>query len=63
MEDNLIDANLRFFFFFFKVLLIYLREREHKQGGGAEEEGEIDPLLSRKPNVGLNLRMLGSWPE
>ena len=32
-------------------------------GGGAEGEGEANSLLSREPNVGLNPRTLGSWPE
>ena len=48
--------------FFFKILFIYLREREHahKQRGEAEAEGEADSLLSREPDIGLDLRTLGS---
>ena len=34
-------------------------------GGGTErdEEGEAGSPLSREPNVGLDPRTLGSWPE
>ena len=31
--------------------------------GGTEGEGEEDSLLSREPDVGLDSRALGSWPE
>ena len=38
-----------------------VREREHKQGERqAEGEGEADFPLSKKPNVGLHPRTLGS---
>ena len=63
-------------FLFFKkkfYLFIYLRERERErecvcvcvrthtqQGGGAEEDGEAGSLLRGEPNIGLNLRTLGS---
>ena len=50
-----------FFFFFLKILCIYLMEKEHKQGEWQTEgEGEAGSLLSREPNVGLQLRILGS---
>ena len=46
---------------FLKILFIYLRDGQkmyaHKQQGGAE--GEADVLLSRKPDVGLDLRTPG----
>ena len=37
-----------------------MSEREHKQGGEAEGEGEADAPLGKEPNVGLDLRALGS---
>ena len=49
---------------FSKKDLIYLRERETEQvnmsGGRVEGEGEADSLLSREPDIGLNLRTPGS---
>ena len=36
------------------------RERDHEWGGREKGEGEADILLSREPDVGLNLRTLGS---
>ena len=39
------------------------REREHKPWGGAQGEGEADSPLSREPDLGLNTKTLGSWPE
>ena len=41
---------------------MYLREkvRERESTNGVEGEGETDSLLSREPDVGLNLRTLGS---
>ena len=54
----------------FKVLFLrfYLficqRPSEHKQEEQqAEGEGEAGPPQSRKPDVGLDPRTLGSWPE
>ena len=44
---------------FFKHF-IYLRERESMSGGWAEGEGEADFLLSREPDLGLDLRTLRS---
>ena len=39
----------------------YLFNRERTQAGGdAEGEGEADSPLSREPDAGLNLRVLGS---
>ena len=46
--------------FFFKILFI---ERKHElvgEGGWAEGEGDAGSLLSRKPDVGLHPRTLGS---
>ena len=48
-----------------KILFIYLTERERERecaqaGGAAEGEGEPGSLLSRKPDVGLHARTLGS---
>ena len=52
------------YFIFKKILFIYLTERERAQAGGAAEgEGEADFLLSREPDVGLDLKTLRSWPE
>lgn len=31
--------------------------------GGAGAEGEADSPLSREPDMGLNLKTLGSWRE
>ena len=46
----------------FKIIKIYLIE--HKQEDQqAEGKGEAGSLLSRKPDVGLDTRTLGSWPE
>ena len=53
--------------FLLKISFISERERarervsvHHEQRGGAEEEGEADSSLSRKPNVGLDPRILRS---
>ena len=48
--------------------IVYLfdreRERERAQAGGAAEgEGEAGFPLSREPNMGLDPRNLGSYPE
>ena len=43
----------------FKKRTYYLTESEHA-GGTAEGEGEAGSLLSRKPDVGLNLRPTGA---
>ena len=41
-----------------------MTEREKAQAGGAAEgKGEEGFLLSREPDVGLDLRTLGSQPE
>ena len=45
-----------------------LRERERAgekawEGGGAEAEGDAGSLLSRKPYLGFDPRMLGLGPE
>ena len=57
-------------FYFKNILFIHLRERERERetarahewvGWGAE--GEADSPLSREPNGGLDLRILGSLPE
>ena len=47
---------------FLKKDFIYLIEGELQQEG-AEGMGEVDSLLNKEPNVGLNLRTLRSWPE
>lgn len=39
------------------------RENEHKWGEGAEGEGEAGSPLSREPDVGLDLKTLGSRPK
>ena len=50
-------------FFNRKILfIIYLRESPRKQGG-AVEEGEGDTLVSREPDVELDPRTPGSWPD
>ena len=53
-------------FIYLSIYLLFdrLRKRERKQGEWrAEKEGEADSLLSRKPDVGLDPRAPGSWPE
>ena len=49
-------------FLFFKILFIYLTEgdREHKQGDQQGGEGEVGFLLGKKPDVGLDSRILRS---
>ena len=42
------------FSYFYKDF-IHLFKREHKQRGVAEGEGEADSLLSREPDMGLDL--------
>ena len=56
--------------FFFKILFIYLRHRERERERASERaqawgvaEGEAASLLSRAPDVGLDPRTPGSWPE
>ena len=39
------------------------REKEQEWWGRTEGEGEADSLLRREPNVGLDPRTPGSWPE
>ena len=39
------------------------REREHEQRGQGKGEGEADSLLNREPDVDLDPRTLGPWPE
>ena len=55
-----------FLFIYFKDFYLFTwdreRERAHKQGEG-QAEGEADSLLSKEPDVGLDSRNLGSWPE
>ena len=43
---------------FLKILFIYLSGRGEKQA-----EGEASFLLSREPEVGLDPRTPGLWPE
>jgi len=45
---------------FFKKDFIYLRERTSSGEAQRERKREADSLLSRKPNVGLDLRTLRS---
>ena len=47
------------YYYYFKILFIYLIKRA-QVGGTAEGEGEAGCLLSREPDVGLNLRTLES---
>lgn len=56
-------------YLFFKILLIYLRERNEGEREGEraskhiareEAEEEAGSLLSQEPDVGLDLRTLGS---
>ena len=50
--------------FFLKILFIYLIGRDHKQAERqAEREVEAGSLLSTEPDVGLDPRTPGSWPE
>ena len=52
--------------FFLQRFSVYLRERDRESttwGGGGQAEGEADFPLSRDPDVGLNPRTPGSWPE
>jgi len=51
-----------FLIFFFKRFYLLDREREHEQGGRAEAEGkgEAESPPTREPDVGLDLRTLGS---
>ena len=54
------------FFFFLKISFIYLFGRPRLQVGreaGREREEEAGSLRSWEPSVGLDPRMLGSWPE
>ena len=58
-------------FILFYFTLFYYRERERERekvragerGRGRERESQVGSMLSMKPNLGLNLRMLGSRPE
>ena len=54
-------------FFFFKILFIWHteREREHRWGEGEEgkEREKQTPHWAQSPDVGLDLRTPGSWPE
>ena len=48
---------------FLKILFIYLTEKEAAREGtqaGGMRKGEVGFLLSRKPDAGLDPRMLGS---
>lgn len=47
--------------FFFKILFICQRERA--QQWERQAEGEAGSLLSKEPDVGLDPRTAGSWPE
>ena len=57
--------------FFCRTLFIYMRERgrerererECMSRGEGQREREADPLLSRKPDLRLDSRTLGSLPE
>ena len=66
LTDKLLRQKLDGFFFLFKKDFIYLfsgeREREHKQGvvAGGGREREAGTPRSRKPNMGLYPRTLGS---
>ena len=54
-----------FFSFSLKILFIYLRERDSERKyelgmmGRRGAEGEVDSLLSRRPDFGLHPRTLG----
>ena len=57
-----------YFFFFLRFIHLFNRERgstgvckQVKQQ--AKGEGQIGPPLSRKPNVGVDLKIQRSWPE
>ena len=53
-----------FFFILFKILFIWERERKSTScGGEAKEWGEAGSQRCREPDVGLNPRTIGSWPE
>jgi len=47
---------------FKNYLFIYLREREWENTEG-EGKGEAGSLLSQEPDVGLDPRTPGPWPE
>ena len=51
------------FLFFNLFILIYLRERARVSTLGGEGEGEADALLRSGPDMGLNPRTPGPWPE
>ena len=50
---------------FFKRFYVFIweRAREHEQGKGQRGNQTPKPQLSREPDVGLDSRTLGSWPE
>ena len=57
---------LFFYLFFFKILFIYLAGRETAGERGNTSQGSGRGrirLLEEEPDVGLDLRMLGSHPK
>ena len=54
--------------FFKKRFYVFIWERERERAqvpgrGMQRQRGEADSLLSRETHVGLNSKMLGSWPK
>ena len=53
-------------YFFLKILFIWEREREHVnmwEEGQREREPQADSMLSREPDLGLDLGIQRPWPE
>ena len=65
LAHSLSQINKNFILFylilFLKILFIHSWEREHEQE--AEGKREADSPLSREPDVGLDPRTPGSWPD
>ena len=52
------------FVLFLKIIYLFIYQRQWAQAEWqAEAEGEAGSLLSKEPDVGLDPRTLGSWPE
>ena len=47
----------------FKRFYLFFEGGGEWLGGGTEKEEEADSLLNREPNVGIDPKTLGSWPE
>lgn len=66
MYENSIWSVSYLTIFFLKILFVRERasESEHRQTEWkAESEGEAGSLWSKEPNIGLDPRTLGLWPE